>query len=93
MLTTPDTDGYRAMAITVAVDSEADVPRVVGWVQQFESVDAIGSWNRSTGCGDVAFVPSSLEQATRVIGYVASWEGETTPTAAYEDCGTDRREG
>lgn len=86
-MTTPDTTGFRSMAIQVLADTEADVPRIIGWVRQFELVSAIGSWDCSTESGEVAFFPWSLEQYARVAAYVASWEGETTPTvAACEEC-------
>jgi len=75
------------MSITVAVDAQADIGRIVGWVQQFELVDALGCWWHDKGFGEVSFYPVSIEQYARTVEYIASWEGETTATvAACTEC-------
>ncbi len=78
-----DTAGLRRMAITVTVDTKADVERVIGWVSQFEQIPALGSWTDSRG-GAAIFYAQSLEELHRTVDYVASWDGETTPT--IDDC-------
>lgn len=79
-MSAPDTLGFRWMSISIMVDSEADVKRVIGWVNQFEPISAIGAVHPHHA--EVGFYAESLEQLHRIVDYVASWEGETTPTVA-----------
>jgi len=89
-MTRPVTVGFASMAVTVLVDTAADIERVIGWVQQFEQIGAIGSWHGGQILGEVSFHATSIEQYQRLVGYVASWEGETTATvAACTECCVD----
>ncbi|WP_280265357.1 hypothetical protein [Nocardia wallacei] len=73
--TVPSTQGFQSLAITVAIDSADDAERVMDWVRQFEQVGMLGSVN-SDGYGEVHVFAETLEQAHRIVDYMASWDGD-----------------